>query len=411
MGIQKSNDLPLPLSNKKDWPWENKYKKLQEMTDNSDVWPKISIVTPSYNQGQYLEETIRSVLLQGYPNLEYIIIDGGSTDGSIEIIKKYERWIAYWVSEPDTGQAAAINKGFKVAGGDILAWLNSDDLYTEGTLHEIGRFFLRNKDIDLVYGGCLKISNEGKILNAEKAATYNFQKLIMHNIIAQPSTFFKNTFFAKSGPLNEKMNYCFDVELWVRGSFLFKYKNHPKFFSKFRYHNDSKTVSQNLLMSKEATEASIGVLEKNKARNDSINNCIRLRYLNLAVWQWRIDKNDTKRIKAYLDKAHINDNLFNTGSISHIVRPFFDFKFFQIQKASYRMVKSYIYDIQLFYKKYIQSYFNHYPDKYLNRIISYAYLKISLKQKNPYYFVKAILCSPKYTMLLIYMQLKKIIVD
>lgn len=401
------NTLPVVDNQKHGWPWIEDNKLISKDIYDRDVWPIISIVTPSFNQGQFLEETIRSVLLQGYPNLEYIIIDGGSTDGSIEIIKKYEPWISCWVSEEDDGQAAAINKGFNLASGEILAWLNSDDLYLKGTLHEIGRFFLHHKDVDLVYGGCQKISSKGKILNIEKATNYDFQKLLMHNIIAQPSAFFTKRFFSETGPLNEKMRYCFDVELWVKGSLSFRYKNHPKIFSKFRYHDDSKTVSQNLRMSKEASEVSIGVLEMNKTSHDFINKCIRLRYLNLAVWQWRIDKKNTKRIKAYLEKANINDSLFAIESTSHIVRPFLDLKSFLMQKPKCHQIEASISDMREFYREYIQPSFVDNLDKYLNRLVVFAYLKISLRQKNPYYFIKAIFTSLRYTVQLINLQIKK----
>ena len=114
-------------------------------------YPKIAIVTPSYNQAQFLERTILSVLNQNYPNLEYIIIDGGSTDGSVEIIKKYERYLSYWVSEKENVQADAINKGFQKSTGQILAWLNSDDLYLPNTLVKIMNIFLRNKEITFLY--------------------------------------------------------------------------------------------------------------------------------------------------------------------------------------------------------------------------------------------------------------------
>ena len=115
-------------------------------------FPKISIVTPSYNQAEFLERTILSVLNQDYPNLEYIIIDGGSTDGSVEIIKKYEKYLAYWVSEKDKGQSDAINKGFQKSTGDILAWLNSDDTYLSGTLFKVVKAFQENPNADLIFG-------------------------------------------------------------------------------------------------------------------------------------------------------------------------------------------------------------------------------------------------------------------
>jgi len=125
------NELPKPPKWKTGWPWTEESKQLPDKLPDGSDWPKISIVTPNYNYGHFIEETIRSVLLQGYPNLDYIIVDGGSTDNSVEIIKKYEPWLTYWVSETDKGQVDAINKGFTKATGEIYAWLNSDDLLLE----------------------------------------------------------------------------------------------------------------------------------------------------------------------------------------------------------------------------------------------------------------------------------------
>ena len=134
-------DLPAPPPGKTGWPWTAESPQLPDTMPDGRPWPRISIVTPSFNQGQFIEETIRSVLLQGYPNLEYLIIDGRSTDSAVEIIKKYEPWLRYWVSENDRGQAHAINKGLDRATGEIAAYLNSDDFYLQGALRHVGEVF------------------------------------------------------------------------------------------------------------------------------------------------------------------------------------------------------------------------------------------------------------------------------
>jgi glycosyltransferase involved in cell wall biosynthesis len=128
-------DLPEPSATRTGWPWTETSPNIEGA---GGEWPRITVVTPSFNQGAYIEETLRSVLLQGYPNLEYIVIDGGSTDGSVETIRRYARWLDYWVSEPDRGQAHALNKGFARASGDVLGWLNSDDVYLPGALKQVG---------------------------------------------------------------------------------------------------------------------------------------------------------------------------------------------------------------------------------------------------------------------------------
>ena len=152
------------------WVWQQEITPEQKNIKNNLCLPKITIVTPSYNQGQFLEETIRSVILQGYKNLEYIVIDGGSTDNSLEIIHKYQDYLTYWVSEPDEGQAEAINKGFNLATGDIFAFLNSDDVYLPETLAKVGKFFAESSQIDFLCG-------QTEFINQDSLATQGFTEL------------------------------------------------------------------------------------------------------------------------------------------------------------------------------------------------------------------------------------------
>ncbi len=209
-------------------------------------WPKISIVTPSYNQAQFLERTILSVLNQNYPNLEYIIIDGGSTDGSVEIIKKYEKYLTYWVSEKDNGQADAINKGFMKSTGEILAWLNSDDLYLPGALHKICQFFRYNPEIDIVYGNFYYIDEDDNLIRRSVAVSFNMGALLYGELgICQSSTAWKRDIFFKVGMLEDRCQYSMDSVLYykfVKQKAKFGYLNED--LGTFRMHSSSKTMQR-----------------------------------------------------------------------------------------------------------------------------------------------------------------------
>ena len=209
---------------------------------NSKKMPKISIVTPSYNQGQYLEETIRSVLDQNYPDLEYIIMDGGSTDDSVEIIKKYESRLAHWESKPDGGQADAINKGFNMATGDILGWLNSDDYYTSDTLQQVSEL-LAPDDLKIVFGECdLFHEKSGKVKVSTVYEYAQSHKIEYSDYIIQPSSFWTKKTWDLVGNLNEKLTYTFDWEWFIRASragvFL---QPDNRTWSVYRYHEQHKT--------------------------------------------------------------------------------------------------------------------------------------------------------------------------
>ncbi|MCL0038045.1 glycosyltransferase [Thermodesulfovibrionales bacterium] len=184
---------------------------------NKDTsWPKISIVTPSYNQGQFLERTILSVLNQNYPNLEYTIIDGGSTDRSVEIIKKYEKYLAYWVSEKDKGQSEAINKGFQKSTGGILAWLNSDDTYLPNALQSVVVFFEQHPHADMLYGRCHMMDRDDKIFQEAKTMPFNLSDYAYGLFtIPQQAAFWRREIFFKAGMLNAENSTCMDGELWV----------------------------------------------------------------------------------------------------------------------------------------------------------------------------------------------------
>lgn len=182
-------------------------------------YPKISIVTPSYNQGRFLEETILSVIDQNYPNLEYIIIDGGSADNSVDIIKKYEKHLAYWVSEKDNGQTHAINKGFSRASGEILNWLNSDDMLSENALQLVAEETIKNPSADFFYGDFKVIDNSGKEVFTRKSPPYNFYSLIYgRQLSCQPAVFFRKRVLDKIGYLDESLKFCMDIEFWIRAA-------------------------------------------------------------------------------------------------------------------------------------------------------------------------------------------------
>ena len=220
--------------------------------------PKISIITPSYNQAQYLEQTIDSVLSQDYPNLEYMIFDGGSTDNSVEIIKKYEKYLTFWTSEKDKGQSDAINKGLQKVTGEIVNWLNSDDYYEKNTLKIVADAFSEGNSEDKNNQKINVLCAKSRIFNDLDNATVHFSqgtdiypnnlaKTIGQARIDQPETFFRASAIKKMGNLNPKFHYVMDKEWWIRYLLLFGLENVKQIddvLVNFRLHENSKTVSQ-----------------------------------------------------------------------------------------------------------------------------------------------------------------------
>lgn len=210
-------------------------------------WPKISIVTPSYNQGRFIEQTILSVINQNYPNLEYIIIDGGSTDETIDIIKKYETYFSYWVSEPDRGQSHAINKGLEKCTGEIFNWLNSDDWYLPGALFEIASKFVDKPSVVVVSGYENHIQIDGKVvLRKGTFLSKTISQTIERCEVTQPSTFFRLSAVKTIGPLPEDIHFIMDGELWVRLLLMYGQECFCKIqkpLVNFRLHENSKTVN------------------------------------------------------------------------------------------------------------------------------------------------------------------------
>jgi glycosyltransferase involved in cell wall biosynthesis len=211
--------------------------------------PKISIITPSFNQANFIRFTIDSVLGQDYPNLEYLVIDGGSTDGTIEILKQYSGRIR-WISERDRGQSDAINKGLRLASGDILAFLNSDDLYEPGALKKVGKFFAQHPEAKWVTGKCYTIDQSGRksrpwiTLYKNVWLTLNLRRaLLVLNFISQPATFWRKEITDQIGYLDESLFYVLDYEYWLRILKVASLFFIPSYLASFRYYPTSKSGS------------------------------------------------------------------------------------------------------------------------------------------------------------------------
>jgi glycosyltransferase involved in cell wall biosynthesis len=213
------------------------------MSDGSS-WPRVSIVTPSYNQAQFIEETIRSVLLQGYPNLEYIIMDGGSSDDSVEIIQRYEPWLSYWVSAPDEGQVHAVKDGWARSTGSILAYLNSDDTYFPGAVHSAAQHLCRRPGAAAVCGGELLIDKEGFALCERLVPSASADDLMQFNFIPQPAVFSRRASIEKAGGLDTSFGLVFDFELWTRLAQVGEIHCVPEVYATTRWYQETRTLSQ-----------------------------------------------------------------------------------------------------------------------------------------------------------------------
>lgn len=244
MHCPRLDDLPLPPPGKTGWPWTEGSPELPEHLPDGAPWPKISIVTPSYNQARFLEETVRSVLLQGYPNLEYIIMDGGSSDGSVDIIRKYEAWLAYWVSEKDNGQAHAINKGWKLSRGEFISWLNSDDLLKPAVIHQIAIAFFEKK-VDFVYGNTELIDEKSQVTGPDRGSPVDYLHMLrtLDIPIPQPGSFIRHRVLDHVGYLSENWKVVLDRDFFIRVGLSCQMHYIPVTVAQFRMHNKSKSTA------------------------------------------------------------------------------------------------------------------------------------------------------------------------
>lgn len=246
--------LPACPSGMRGWPWS----ATEETLRPGARLPRISVVTPSFNQGTYLEATLRSVLLQGYPDLELIVIDGGSTDGSVDVIRRYEPWLAYWHSRRDDGQAAAIRAGLEIATGDVLCWLNSDDIYLPNALLRVGELFAERPGTGFVYGNRLVIDRDGVV-----TGRHLFPRFLtrlhwsLEQPLAQECCFWRREVYECVGGIDPTLFFVMDYDLFFRIWRNTRARKVPEFLGCIRQHEETKSSRHQDVWQREFHEARV----------------------------------------------------------------------------------------------------------------------------------------------------------
>jgi glycosyltransferase involved in cell wall biosynthesis len=255
MSNLRIQDLPAPPVGRTGWPWTEGCQCLPALREDGSPWPKISVVTPSYNQAAYLEETIRSVLLQGYPNLEYLIIDGGSNDGSVELIKKYADYLTYWISAKDKGQSDALNKGFRRATGELVGWQNSDDCYAPKAFEAAIRALEQFPDGSIFYGPTQYIDAESFPLHNYPVKPYDIHDLLPMISMCNQAMFFRGKIFVEGNFIDESYQHVMDQEFFLRLALEgYKYYFVPELRGTYRIHGASKMMYQQEICARESAK-------------------------------------------------------------------------------------------------------------------------------------------------------------
>jgi glycosyltransferase involved in cell wall biosynthesis len=241
--VQSLSTLPGIPGEKIGWPWTVACPPLPAAMDGGLAWPRISIVTPSYNQAQFVEETVRSILLQGYPNLEYVVLDGGSTDGSVDVLRRYESAFDYWVSAKDNGQASALAAGFRRATGQILGFVNSDDVLLPGALAAVARHFARHPEAELVVGKSVLYDSDSHIIYVVPGLAPSFNSLLFWGSggFNQPASFWKREVLLQVGIFDESFRFSFDYDMYLRLTRRQPAQRINHYLAAFRMHPASKT--------------------------------------------------------------------------------------------------------------------------------------------------------------------------
>lgn len=268
MPCARLSDLPSPPAGRLGWPWTAESQVLPPRMADGRAWPRVTVITPSFNQARFIEETLRSVLLQGYPNLEYLVLDGGSTDGSVQIIERYAPWIDFWVSEPDGGQSAAINRGLETGTGEFAAWINSDDVLFQNALFEHAKQVGFERGVIYV-GVCGYIGEDSSLHRMHRSSIRTLVDLLrvrqvwrQGRQIVQPEVLFPRTLALDVGALDVANHYSMDYELW--GKFFlagaeFRGTNVP--FGMLREHPDQKIRSQ-VTTTNSMVSSALGLLDR-----------------------------------------------------------------------------------------------------------------------------------------------------
>jgi glycosyltransferase involved in cell wall biosynthesis len=244
--------LPPPPPGRTGWPWTVETPPLPQTQDDGRAWPKVTVVTPSFNQARFLEETIRSVLLQGYPHLEYIVLDGGSRDESAEVIRRYERWLSYWTSEKDAGQSDAINKGFRRATGEWVGWQNSDDFYAPGALAHLARTASAQPTASVIYGSVQLCDADSKVTGSYPTSAFDPHAMLPWANMFNQSMFFHRRVFEGGHLLDESQHHFIDHDFFWRlilAGYAFQYC--PDLSAVFRIHDLAKGATQHEVAARE----------------------------------------------------------------------------------------------------------------------------------------------------------------